>query len=280
MSSGASAVPNASSKVGQLAGAVPITDAQWKALFARLTECNDNEERLALLDREKMSYLFTSEHLWTMVNMTLSVKTRISMIQHVGPRLIDPRTKATQFVALFRYSEEKEKVEEVLKARTQAVMASKSMFRPQGLSLVAEKPGTAPAAAAGGGLLAGMQRATGMGFGLGGAARQKPAYTAPVQQAAAALELLPPPALLPPPVLAPMTPAAATAASSSTAAAVRQASPAIASPYAQGHPQQELQLNWVPIVDSTSGQTYYYNTKTGASTWVAPLAFDSPVSKV
>jgi hypothetical protein len=68
------------------------------------------------------------------MDLTLSVKTRIAMIQHVGPRLIDPRAKATQFVGMFRYSEEKEKVESVLKARTQAVMANKSLFRPQGLA--------------------------------------------------------------------------------------------------------------------------------------------------
>ena len=119
-------------KADILVGAVPITDAQWTTLLARVTSCKDNEERLVLLDREKVPYLFTSAQLMALLEVTLSVKTRISMIQHVGPRLIDPRTKATQFVALFRYSEEKEKVEEVLKARTQ-VLAS-SLFKPSGLN--------------------------------------------------------------------------------------------------------------------------------------------------
>jgi len=94
--------------------------------------------------------------------------------------------------------------------------------------------------------------------------------------------------LLPPPTLAPMTPTgfnAASPASSSAAAMDRLAanytgSSSPSKARATDGSQPELQLNWVPIIDSTSGQTYYYNTKTGESTWVAPLAFDSPVSKV
>jgi hypothetical protein len=130
----ANVVAAGSSKVGSLAGASLIADAPWAALLARLKGIEANEERLAVLEKEKVPYLFTSAQLMALMDLTLSVKTRIAMIQHVGPRLIDPRAKATQFVGMFRYSEEKEKVESVLKARTQAVMANKSLFRPQGLA--------------------------------------------------------------------------------------------------------------------------------------------------
>ena len=121
-------------KVGSLAGAALIPDAQWASLLARLKGVEANEERLAVLEKEKVPYMFTSAQLMALIDLTLSVKTRIAMIQHVGPRLIDPRAKASQLVGLFRYSEEKEKVESVLKARTQAVMANTSLFRPQGLA--------------------------------------------------------------------------------------------------------------------------------------------------
>ena len=42
----------------------------------------------------------------------------------IGPRLIDPRAKVDYFLELFRFSEEKEKVQEVLKARTQFLSAN------------------------------------------------------------------------------------------------------------------------------------------------------------
>lgn len=45
----------------------------------------------------------------------------------LGPRLIDPRAKVDHFIGLFRYSEEKEKVQEVLKARSDALNAN--LFR-------------------------------------------------------------------------------------------------------------------------------------------------------
>ena len=61
------------------------------------------------------------------------MKTRLAMIVMLGPRLIDPRTKVDYFLSLFRFSEEKEKVQEVLKARTQVL--SSSLFRQSGLSL-------------------------------------------------------------------------------------------------------------------------------------------------
>jgi hypothetical protein len=55
------------------------------------------------------------------------------MILMLGPRLTDPRAKVDYFLELFRFSEEKEKVQIVLKART-TVLAS-SLFRQSGLNL-------------------------------------------------------------------------------------------------------------------------------------------------
>jgi hypothetical protein len=55
------------------------------------------------------------------------MKTRLAFIVMLGPRLIDPRAKVDHFIGLFRYSEEKEKVQEVLKARSDVLNAN--LFR-------------------------------------------------------------------------------------------------------------------------------------------------------
>lgn len=54
------------------------------------------------------------------------------MIAMIGPRLTDPRSKVDFFLGLFRFSEEKEKVQEILKARTHVI--SSNLFRQPGLS--------------------------------------------------------------------------------------------------------------------------------------------------
>lgn len=53
----------------------------------------------------------------------------------IGPRLTDPRAKVDFFLGLFRFSEEKEKVQEILKARTHVI--SSNLFRQPGLNFVA-----------------------------------------------------------------------------------------------------------------------------------------------
>ncbi len=71
-----------------------------------------------------MPYLFTSEALVKLIEITTSIKTKIAIISSVGPRLIDPRVKMEYFVALFRFAEEKQIVEDVLKTRAQAISAA------------------------------------------------------------------------------------------------------------------------------------------------------------
>ena len=107
-----------------------ITDAEWRIFLASIKKCDSNEEIIFNLEREKTSFLFTSEQLMALIETTLSVKTRIAMISHLGPRLVDPKSKANQFIQLFRYAEEKERVESILKMRLQVLMATASLFRP------------------------------------------------------------------------------------------------------------------------------------------------------
>ena len=93
-----------------------------------------NDLRLQYLEDEKTPYLFSSSQLIEILDITPSVKTRISMIQILGPRLIDPRSKVDHFLGLFRFSEEKEKVQEVLKARTHVL--SSNLFKQRGLQVL------------------------------------------------------------------------------------------------------------------------------------------------
>lgn len=83
-----------------------------------------NEDRLAYLEEEKTPWLFSSENLKEFIEITPSVKTRLAMIVLIGPRLLDPRAKIDFFLGLFRFSEEKEKVQEVLKTRTHVLTSS------------------------------------------------------------------------------------------------------------------------------------------------------------
>ena len=84
----------------------------------------NNESLLQILDAEKVSYLFTSESLATILEVTTSVKTRLAIILSIAPRLTDPRSRMDHFLSLFRFSEEKTQVEEALKTRIQAITGS------------------------------------------------------------------------------------------------------------------------------------------------------------
>ncbi len=76
------------------------------------------------MEVSKTPYLFTSESLVHLVDITTSIKTKIAIIVAVGPRLTDPRAKIEYFVSLFRFAEEKQIVEDVLKNRAQAISAT------------------------------------------------------------------------------------------------------------------------------------------------------------
>jgi hypothetical protein len=87
-------------------------------------DLRNNEKRLEILEIRKTDYLFSSEDLLKVLDVTPSVKTKISMIAYIGPRLIDPKTKSDYLIASFRFSEEKRIVEAILKARVQTLNAS------------------------------------------------------------------------------------------------------------------------------------------------------------
>lgn len=104
------------------------------------------------------------------------------MIAQVGPRLIDPKAKTQQFLDLFRYSDEKNQVEEILKARSQAIVSSQFS--------TASTAGRGAGGGGRGGLLGGRggggRGGAGRGAGLGAAAG--PAATRPMPSVPVSVE--------------------------------------------------------------------------------------------
>ena len=55
------------------------------------------------------------------MDATDSVKTKLEIVTKISQRLIDPKDKAEQLLGLFRYMEDKKRVEDCLKARIQTI---------------------------------------------------------------------------------------------------------------------------------------------------------------
>ncbi len=89
----------------------------------------------------KEPYLFSSGDLVKIVEVTSSLKTRIAMITMLGPRLSDPNSHVSTFTDMFRFNEDKKTVEEVLKARTNALNASQFTKKAAGSTLLRGGPG-------------------------------------------------------------------------------------------------------------------------------------------
>jgi hypothetical protein len=119
--------------------------------------CSDekNPERLVLLEAEKVPFLFSSADVMAVINITESEKTRMCILEKLGPRLTDPQAMTKEFQNIFRFNVEKEAVVEILKRRTHVIRDA--CFTPVSLP--------SPVTGARGQLLAGR------GAGRGGAGR-------------------------------------------------------------------------------------------------------------
>lgn len=111
-------------KVENISDCKLILSTQLKEICDKLSKYENNEEFLEFLDQSKTPYLFNSKSLLQIVNTTLSVKTKITIIQMIAPRLIDPKVMNDDFIELFRYADEKCLVEEALRLRSQQMNAS------------------------------------------------------------------------------------------------------------------------------------------------------------
>lgn len=84
----------------------------------------DNLSRIKYLSENKTPYLFTSTNLLDLLEDIGAVKTKMSIISLIGPRLVDPTAKHNELMELFEYAGEREKVEGILKKRA-TVLSSK-----------------------------------------------------------------------------------------------------------------------------------------------------------
>lgn len=143
-------VSQASVKVENLTDARSIDDEQLKTLvreleakelvvmscISHLVVCFDahhlfffreNEDKLSYLESVKSSYLFPSAALLKILDTTPSLKTKMAIIESLGPRLTDPKKNMAEIMDMFRFVSDKEKVEGILKAR--ANILTSGMFR-------------------------------------------------------------------------------------------------------------------------------------------------------
>ena len=78
----------------------------------------DNVKLLSIIEEQRKPYLFTSAQLESLVLSTTSLRTRLEIIRMIGPRLVDPYAKKDSLMAMFRFVNDKDIVEDVLKQRS------------------------------------------------------------------------------------------------------------------------------------------------------------------
>ena len=116
-------------RVENLSEAKIITKEQLSDLIALLRSFEDrpteNEDILRTISEQKQKYIFASMHLMQLLQVTPSIKTRISIIESIAGRLTDPKAKVAEFLALFKNSDQKQQVEEMLKVRALTLDSAK-----------------------------------------------------------------------------------------------------------------------------------------------------------
>ena len=110
--------------IESIAGSHVLKPSEFRDILDVLQAMDDNKARINYLDKAKRGYLFNCKQLHDMVMITESLKTRIAFIDLVCPRITDPQTMSQAFVDMFRFEDDKAKVEAAFKARLETVKAS------------------------------------------------------------------------------------------------------------------------------------------------------------
>eukprot|EP01035_Chromulina_nebulosa_P028545 gene28545-37699_t len=108
-------------KTESLSHARVILKEELNKLLSSMNETEDNTLKLKIIDEGKKPYLFLSIHLVELLETTPSLKTKITIIKMIAPRLMDPRAKSEYFIGLFRFSEQKDIVKAALKSRMHTI---------------------------------------------------------------------------------------------------------------------------------------------------------------
>ena len=101
-----------------------MTFILYTYIYIYLYIYSDNTEKIEILDGMKAPYLFTSLQLIQLCDTITSLKTKMEFIRLLGPRLIDPSSKVSTFLSMFRYNDDKQNVENILRTRQTSLIQS------------------------------------------------------------------------------------------------------------------------------------------------------------
>ncbi len=110
--------------IESIAGSHIIKASEFRDIVDVLTSMTENAARIAYLDKAKRGFLFSSKQLHDLLLITESLKTRIAFIESVCPRVTDPQTMTQTFMDMFRYEDDRARVEQAFKARNETIRAS------------------------------------------------------------------------------------------------------------------------------------------------------------
>lgn len=117
-------------KIELVSTSIPIDSGQFTEILAQIqlqrfvgnvflpNVCSDSSEILKILSTQKNGFLFRSDDLIQILDCIPSKKTQIAVIEMIGPRLTDPKKCSTELLSRFRFAEEKQIVQDILKARS------------------------------------------------------------------------------------------------------------------------------------------------------------------
>ena len=111
-------------QIESIAGAHIIKPSAFRDIMDVLQAMSDNKARINYLEKAKRGFLFNSKQLNDFVVITESLKTRIAFIESICPRLTDPQANPAKFVDMFRFEDERAKVEAAFKSRLETLKAS------------------------------------------------------------------------------------------------------------------------------------------------------------
>lgn len=95
-----------------------VDDESFEKILAELIVCKNNDHIVETLTSLSMKYLFRSDQLILVLNITPSVVTWLRVMEIMCPRLVDPKVNADEILGKFRFSEDRARAEELLRDRS------------------------------------------------------------------------------------------------------------------------------------------------------------------
>jgi len=110
--------------IESIAGSHVIKPSEFRDMFDVLEAMDENKARINYIAKAKRGFLFNCKQLHDVVMITESLKTRIAFIDELCPRITDPQTMSQAFVDMFRFEDDRAKVETAFRARLETIKAN------------------------------------------------------------------------------------------------------------------------------------------------------------